>query len=112
VEYIQANRLRTLLMQEMSILMRDIDVYLAPSAGRTSNLLVTNLTGHPCVVVPNGFDKKGSPTSIQFIGSLYGEAQVLRLAQAYQDATTFHLQYPDLDTNIQAFKKRQLETDR
>jgi Asp-tRNA(Asn)/Glu-tRNA(Gln) amidotransferase A subunit family amidase len=107
VEYIQANRLRTLLMQEMAKLMRDIDVYLAPTSGRSNNLLVTNLTGHPCVVVPNGFNDKGSPTSITFIGDLFGEAQVLRLAQAYQEATEFHREHPDLDANIASFKAKQ-----
>lgn len=109
VEYIQANRLRTLLMQEMAKLMQDIDVYLAPTSGRSNNLLVTNLTGHPCVVVPNGFDKRGRLTSITFIGGLYGEAQVLRLAQAYQEATAFHLEHPELDKNIASFKAKQAE---
>ena len=110
VEYIQANRLRTLLMQEMAVLMQELDVYLAPTSGRSNNLLVTNLTGHPCVVVPNGFNKRKSPTSITFIGKLFGEAQVLRLAQAYQDATEFHHTHPDLDENIQALKTKQSES--
>ncbi len=110
VEYIQANRLRTLLMQEMALLMQELDVYLAPTSGRSSNLLVTNLTGHPCVVVPNGFNQKKSPTSITFIGKLFGEAQVLRLAQAYQEATKFHHKHPDLDGNIQALKAQMSES--
>jgi Asp-tRNA(Asn)/Glu-tRNA(Gln) amidotransferase A subunit family amidase len=109
VEYIQANRLRTLLMREMAVLMQELDVYLAPTSGRSNNLLVTNLTGHPCVVVPNGFNKRESPTSITFIGKLFGEAQVLRLAQAYQEATTFHHRHPDLDANIQARKESEAE---
>jgi len=95
VEYIQANRLRTLLMQKMAEQMKEIDVFVTPSYGSNS-LLITNLTGHPTVVVPNGFDDKGNPTSISFIGNLFEEAKALRVAKAYQDATDFHLKHPSL----------------
>jgi Asp-tRNA(Asn)/Glu-tRNA(Gln) amidotransferase A subunit family amidase len=95
VEYIQANRLRTLLMQQMAERMKEIDVFVTPPYGGNS-LLITNLTGHPTVVVPNGFDDEGTPTSIAFIGSLFGETKALRLAKAYQDATGFHLKHPKL----------------
>ena len=91
VEYIQANRLRYLIIQDMQKL--GVDVWLSPSFGG-SNLLLTNLTGHPCVVLPNGFDEKGSPTSITFMGKLFGEAALLAVAKAYQDATDFHLKHP------------------
>ncbi len=94
VEYIQANRLRTILMQKMAELMREIDVYVAPSFGG-SNLLLTNLTGHPAVVLPNGFTEKGTPASITFTGQLYDEANVLAVAKAYQDATDFHKKHPE-----------------
>jgi Asp-tRNA(Asn)/Glu-tRNA(Gln) amidotransferase A subunit family amidase len=95
VEYIQANRVRTLLMEDMARRMKDIDVYIAPSFAE-GNLLLTNLTGHPTVVLPNGFDGKGAPTSISLVGSLYGEAKLLRLANAFQDATAFHRKHPVL----------------
>lgn len=95
VEYIQANRARYLVIQAMEKVMANIDVYVTPSFGG-SNLLLTNLTGHPCVVVPNGFDKKGSPTSISFVGRLYGEAATLALAKIYQEATDFHRKHPPL----------------
>ncbi len=93
VEYVQANRARAMLIQEMATTLKDIDVYIAPSFGG-NNLLLTNLTGHPCVTVPNGFDQKGSPTSISFMGRLYDEATVLAAANAYQQATDFHLKHP------------------
>lgn len=99
VEYIQANRVRTLLMEEMAQKMKGIDVYIAPSFGG-NNLLLTNLTGHPAVVVPNGFDEKGSPTSISFIGNLFEEAKTLRIAKAFQDVTDFHHKHPDLKKNF------------
>ena len=95
VEYIQANRVRTLLMQEMAEKMKTVDVYVAPSEDDDNGLL-TNLTGHPAVVVPDGFDEKGSPTSISFIGGLYEEAKTLRVALAYQQATDFHTKHPVL----------------
>jgi Asp-tRNA(Asn)/Glu-tRNA(Gln) amidotransferase A subunit family amidase len=95
VEYIQANRLRTLVIKAMHELMSDIDVYVAPS-WEGDNLLLTNLTGHPAVVLPNGFNKEQEPTSITFTGKLYGESEVLAVAKAYQDVTGFHLKHPVL----------------
>jgi Asp-tRNA(Asn)/Glu-tRNA(Gln) amidotransferase A subunit family amidase len=94
VEYIQANRLRTLAMKQMEDIMRDLDVYVAPSFGG-DNLLLTNLTGHPCVVVPNGFNEGGGPTSISFMGGLFDEASVLAVARAFQEASGFHLRHPE-----------------
>jgi Asp-tRNA(Asn)/Glu-tRNA(Gln) amidotransferase A subunit family amidase len=96
VEYVQAGRARHMLIQEMAKVVKGIDVYVAPSFGG-NNLLLTNLTGHPCVVVPNGFDRKGSPTSVSFMGRLYDEATVLAVAKAYQDATDFHLKHPPME---------------
>ena len=93
VEYIQANRLRRMVIDEMEKLMDSIDVYIAPPF-EGDNLLLTNLTGHPCVVLPNGFDKDGHPTSITFMGRLYDEATVLAVAKAYQNATDFHKKHP------------------
>jgi Asp-tRNA(Asn)/Glu-tRNA(Gln) amidotransferase A subunit family amidase len=95
VEYINANRIRYQLIQAMQQLMQDIDLYLAPS-WQGDNLLLTNLTGHPCVVLPNGFHE-GTPTSITFIGRLFDEGTILAVARAYQNATTFHQQHPPLE---------------
>ncbi|UCC80239.1 MAG: amidase [Candidatus Zixiibacteriota bacterium] len=95
VEYIQANRIRTMLIAQMAELMADIDVYVSPS-WEGDNLLLTNLSGHPCVVLPSGFDEGGEPTSITFIGRLFDEATVLAVAKIYQDATDFHKKHPPL----------------
>lgn len=93
VEYLQAQRVRYLVIQEMEKVMRDIDVYVAPwDVG--PNLLMNNLTGHPGIALPTGFTTNGVPTSISFIGKLFGEADLLAVAKAYQDATKFHLQRP------------------
>jgi Asp-tRNA(Asn)/Glu-tRNA(Gln) amidotransferase A subunit family amidase len=96
VEYVRANRLRTMLLRAMDDLFERIDVYVVPSYGG-DNLLLTNLTGHPAVVVPNGFlSKEGTPTSITFQGRLWGEADALAVADAYQQATAFHLRRPSV----------------
>lgn len=95
VEYLQANRVRTLVMQAMAETLSEVDTYVAPSF-IGDNLLLTNLTGHPCVVLPNGFRSDGTPTSITFVGRLFAEAETLSLAKAYQDATEFHLRRPTL----------------
>jgi len=92
VDYLQANRLRTIAMERFDQALEGIDVVIAPSF---SMLLLTNLSGHPQAVVPNGYrSENGTPTSISFIGKLYGDAEALRLAKAYQDATDFHRQHP------------------
>ena len=93
VEYIQANRARMILNQKMSELFKNIDVYVVPSFWG-DNLLRTNLTGHPCVVLPNGFNEKGYPTSISFIGDLYKDGEVIAVSHAYQRGTGWHKKYP------------------
>jgi Asp-tRNA(Asn)/Glu-tRNA(Gln) amidotransferase A subunit family amidase len=97
VEYLQANRLRTKLIDDVYGVLKkaNVDVYISPSYGG-GNLSTTNLTGHPCVVLPNGFTSKGTPTSITFMGQLFQEARVLAVAKAYQDATDFHRKHPVL----------------
>jgi Asp-tRNA(Asn)/Glu-tRNA(Gln) amidotransferase A subunit family amidase len=93
VEYIQANRKRKILMEEMKEkVFSTIDLYLNPSWGGTS-LTITNYTGHPCIVIPNGF-LNGKPTSITITGNLYQEAQVIALAHFIQSRTEHHRQHP------------------
>ena len=101
VEYIRANRIRTLVMEEMERLMSDVDVYVSPSGTSDSDINHTNLAGYPAVVLPNGYGFRSLPQSsgvngIMFTGKLYGETELLALAHAYQQATDFHLQRPPL----------------
>lgn len=93
VEYIQANRARTMLMMEFERMLAGLDLYICPSFGGY-NLLATNLTGHPSVVLPNGFRPGGTPTSITFMGQLYGEEMLLAVASAYQQETGFNKKHP------------------
>ncbi|MGH9521418.1 MAG: amidase, partial [Terriglobales bacterium] len=92
VEYINANRARTLGMQAMVEVFKNIDVMVAPTFG--NQLLITNLTGHPALILPNGFRADNTPVSITFLGDLYGEGKLLAAAKAYQDATPWHLKHP------------------
>jgi Asp-tRNA(Asn)/Glu-tRNA(Gln) amidotransferase A subunit family amidase len=113
VEYVQANRAKFLAMQAVAKAFEGFDVIVAPTNGE--QLTVTNLTGHPALILPNGFrgddappavkDKDGmvgnyggpgTPVSITFLGPLYGEEKMLAFGRAYQDATKFHLQHPKL----------------
>ncbi len=96
VEYVRANRIRGLLMKETEKALASVDVLVHPSYGGNV-LLRTNLTGHPSVVVPNGFfSDSGTPASITFTGQLHGETELLAVAHAYQEATDFHLKRPPL----------------
>lgn len=95
VEYINANRIRTVLINEMNQIMNKVDFYLAPS-WEGDNLLLTNLTGHPSVVVPTGKAPDGTNSSITFIGRLFEEGKIIAAAKAFQDATEYHLKRPML----------------
>lgn len=94
VEYLNANRARTLLMRDMDRFMDRLDALVMPSFGGNM-LMVTNLTGHPSLTVPNGWRDDGTPVSISLVGKLFGEADVLAVGKAYQDATGFHRKHPE-----------------
>ncbi len=115
VEYIQANRARMLAIEAMAKVFEHYDVIVAPTS--STQLVVTNLTGHPAVIVPNGlrgdnapaydpppgpgafggnWGGPGTPVSLTFLGPLYGEAKLLAFARAYQNETEFHLKYPKI----------------
>jgi Asp-tRNA(Asn)/Glu-tRNA(Gln) amidotransferase A subunit family amidase len=114
VEYIQANRARTLAVQQVSALFEKVDIIVASSSGM--QLLATNLTGHPAAIVPNGFRGNdaprppkvdtgdedniggpGTPVSITFLAGLYDDARLAAFAHAYQQATEFNKVHPKLD---------------
>lgn len=97
VEYIRAMRLRTLLMQQFAEMMKSVDLYVCPAG---SDLYQTNLTGHPTVCVPNGFQAARGvdmPVGLTFTGRLYEETTLLAVAKAYQEATGFHTKRPPMD---------------
>lgn len=93
VEYINANRVRTLVMRQMDQVMQRVDVFITPTFA-ANILLITNLTGHPSLTVPSGFREDGTPVSISLIGQLFGESELLAVGKAYQEATGFHRKHP------------------
>ncbi len=93
VEYINASRMRQQLIEAYHQQLGELDVIVAPSFGG-GQLLTTNLTGHPCLVVPNGFSAQGSPTSISFLGKLFGEAALASFAHAFQERTQWDEKNP------------------
>lgn len=110
VEYINANRARTLGIRAMARVFEEVDVVVTPTGGM--QLVATNMTGHPAVILPNGLrgpdapppddeddgGGPGTPASLTFVGGLYQESRLLAVAKAYQDATGFHLARPALES--------------
>ncbi|MBA3296539.1 MAG: amidase [Acidobacteria bacterium] len=93
VEYIRAQRARTLLIREMDVLMSNYDAFITPT--NSQSLGLTNLTGHPAVALKAGF-VAGAPLEIMITGRLYDEATTLRVALAYERATTWHTMHPTM----------------
>ena len=95
VEYLQANRHRRSLIESFHETIKDYDVILTPTFGGRQ-LLYTNLTGHPAIAIPSGFDSKNKPTSITLIGNLFDEESILLLADNYQSKNDNHREIPPL----------------
>jgi Asp-tRNA(Asn)/Glu-tRNA(Gln) amidotransferase A subunit family amidase len=97
VEYLRAARLRSELQRAMAKTMAAVDVLVAPTHGGPT-LACTNLTGHPTYVLPVGRSDRdgGRPTVLALVGRLYGEAEVLALAEAWQETTRWHQGRPAL----------------
>ncbi len=101
VEYINANRHRYVLMQKVNEVMSQYDVIICPTRGAAGNQLsITNLTGHPAICLPTGFEgRQQLPSSITMVGKLYGEANLLLVAKALQDATSWDDVHPEMFKN-------------
>ncbi len=95
VEYIQANRIRTLLMAAMNDIFAQVDAYIGPSVAG-DNLLLSNLSGHPALALPTGLADDGLPATITLTGRLYDEAMILALGRAFQQETDYHRAQPRL----------------
>ena len=114
VEYIQANRARTIAIEQISALFKNVDIIVTPTTGL--QLVVTNLTGHPALIVPNGLrgadaphppamddgnnddiGGPGTPVSLTFLAGHYQDAKLAAFAGAYQRAAGFLKLYPKLD---------------
>jgi Asp-tRNA(Asn)/Glu-tRNA(Gln) amidotransferase A subunit family amidase len=91
VEYLRAQRARTLLMRRYDELMSTCDVFLSATGG--TSLTATNLTGHPALCLKAGFVDK-LPAALMITGRLYDEATLLRVALAYERATKWSTMNP------------------
>lgn len=97
VEYINAQRHRTILMQQVNEIVSQYDAIICPSRGGGNQSAITNLTGHPVVCVPTGLDPKYKlPTGISFVGKLFDEATILTIAHQYQKATGWDEMHPTM----------------
>lgn len=56
-----------------------------------------NLTGHPALAVPAGFDAAGLPLSLQLVGRRFDEATLLRIGHAYETACHWSRARPPLE---------------
>ncbi|MEB2779031.1 amidase [Algoriphagus sp. C2-6-M1] len=95
VEYVQAARQRTILIQEMHEIMKDYDVIVTPSYGG-SQLQITNLTGHPALCLPNGFNEDGGPTSITLLANLFEEEKLVMLGNLIQATSDWQAKRPPM----------------
>jgi Asp-tRNA(Asn)/Glu-tRNA(Gln) amidotransferase A subunit family amidase len=93
VEYIRAQRARTLLIREMDKVMSQYDVFLSPTF--SASLGLTNLTGHPALAIRAGFHDD-APVELMITGRLYDEATLLRVGLAYERATKWHTVLPKM----------------
>jgi len=124
VEYLQAQRVRAMIMRQFADVVSKFDVYVAPyidmraaaagASGRSGrsggserpaapppsairdHFQVANLCGYPAVSVPNGFTAEGRPTSVTFLGRLYNEGDMLAVARAYQERAGWIQRRPPL----------------
>jgi Asp-tRNA(Asn)/Glu-tRNA(Gln) amidotransferase A subunit family amidase len=94
VEYVNANRHRSILMQKMNEAMEPWDVIITPSFGNRQ-LAITNLTGHPALCMPIGFSKQGIPNSITFLSNLFREEELVKLGAYFQSVTEHDEKHPD-----------------
>jgi len=93
VEYIQANRARRALIEQVETLFDGIDVLVHPAR---EHLVAFNLSGHPSACAPWKLRDDGTPRSVAFSAGLFQEARLLAVALAWQRAGNYHQVHPDL----------------
>lgn len=111
VEAMQVDRFRRQVMQVMHDLYKDVDVILCPSFGPL--LLITNYTGHPCLVLPTGMENRESvpltgepvpaerpvvsvPRGFTLWGNMFREDQILAVGKLLERQIGFATNRPDL----------------
>lgn len=98
VEYLRAARHRAQLVEKMRDRMKEVDAYIGGN-----DLVITNFSGNPTVVIPFGTrenDMTGQPQTITMTGRVDGDDDLLWLAHHLQQATSYHLNRPNLEKAI------------
>jgi len=111
-EYVQAQRLRARLREDMRRALDDVEVLATPTTPGTapafsavldpsfpfarSNMAPFNMAGLPALALPCGFAPSGLPISLQLAGRPFDEATVLRAGHAYEQATEWHRRRPPM----------------
>ena len=118
-DYLHAQRYRTLLGNQMSKVLKSVDLLVTPTLPIVSmpfgqdvvdirgaeqpvylallrNTEPFNLTGLPALTLPCGISRGGLPIGFQIVGRPFDEATVLRLGHAYQNVTDWHTRRPVL----------------
>ena len=119
VDYVNAQRARRRMQAEINKIYENFDVLFTLGAGPAaeiedhglsspwaSKMLTTpfNLFGGPAISICNGFDNDGLPLSMQLAARVFDEINILRVAYAYEQATSWRKNRPFSDTNIIAPK--------
>ncbi|MFQ5410586.1 MAG: amidase family protein, partial [Anaerolineales bacterium] len=112
--YLQAQKVRTLIKRDFDTVFENVDVLAGPVAPTTAFrvgekagdpltmyladvfTLPASLAGNPGISIPCGFDENNLPVGLQILGPAFGEAQLLRVARAYEQATDWHTRAPQL----------------
>jgi Asp-tRNA(Asn)/Glu-tRNA(Gln) amidotransferase A subunit family amidase len=92
VEYLRAQRIRTLLMKEWGQFMSQYDAFISSNG---AGMAATNLTGHPAIALKCGF-QNDVPRALMVTGRLYEEGTICRIARAYEQATEWKDRHPEL----------------
>ena len=119
IDYVNAQRARRRMQAEINRIYENVDVLLTLGAGPAaeiedhglnspwaSKMLTTpfNLFGGPAISICNGFDNDGLPISMQLAARVFDETNILKVAYAYEQATSWRKTRPFSDTNIIAPK--------
>ncbi len=112
VDYVDAMRERRRLRRALDSIFTKVDALVAPTystvappidgpfdkayPGFSDGPLISacNLAGIPAISVPSGFGVHGLPTGVMFVGRPFGEAEIIRLAEAFQSRTDWHRRHP------------------
>lgn len=113
--YGQATKARTILRNEFENILEQVDFIVGPTTVSTAPLVgetveedavetyygdilttVANLVGAPALNIPVGFSE-GMPVGMQLIGNYFDEATLYQVGHAFEKATDYHKQYPDLE---------------